>query len=64
MDKITTVTNYDINFCVQMVVPTKGIKINPNNKSFVTKDIKEVIHERKTAFINKDFGALNYQKKS
>ena len=35
----------------------------PNNKSYVTKDMKEVIHERKTAFINRDFGALKLSEK-
>jgi hypothetical protein len=63
LDEITTVTNDYINFCVELVVPTKEIKIYPNNKSYVTKDIQEIIHERKTAFINKDFGALKLAEK-
>ena len=29
----------------------------------MTKDIKEAIHQRKTAFINKDFGALKLSEK-
>ena len=37
-----------------MIVPTKEIKIYPNNKSSVTKDIKKLINKRKLAFKNKD----------
>lgn len=36
LDEITAVTNYYINFCVQLVVPTKEIELYPNNKPFVT----------------------------
>ena len=43
-----------INFCVQLVIPTKLIKIYPNNKRFVSKDIKDIINSRKVAFKNKD----------
>ena len=42
LNKITTVTNDYIDFCVQLVFPTKEIKIYPDNKSYVTKDIKKV----------------------
>lgn len=49
LDEITTVINDYINFCVHLVVPTKEIKIYPNNKSYVTKDIKKVINIRKAA---------------
>lgn len=39
LDEMTTITNDYINVCVQLVVPAKEIKIYPNNKSYVTKDI-------------------------
>ena len=58
LEEMTTVTNDYINFCVQLVVPTKEIKIYPNNKSYVTRDIIQVINTRKVAFKNKDYGAL------
>lgn len=35
-------TNY-IDFCVQVVVPTKELKIYPN-KMFVIKDVKHIIN--------------------
>lgn len=43
-------------FCVQSVIPTKEIKIYPNNKMFITKDVKHIINLRKIAFKNKDMG--------
>lgn len=36
LDDVTTITNDYIHFCVQMVVPTKEIKIYLNNKSYAT----------------------------
>lgn len=63
LDEMTRVTNDYINFCVQLVVPTKEIKIYPNNKSYVTRDIKKVINTRKVAFKDKDFGALKQTEK-
>ena len=39
--EMTAVTNDYINFCVQLVVPTKEIKIYLNSKSYVTKVIKK-----------------------
>lgn len=50
----TTVINDYINFCVQLVVPTKEIKIYPNNKSY---DIKRAINLRNQAFKRK--GVMN-----
>ncbi len=38
-----------IHFCVELLVPTKEITVYPNNKPYVTKDIKGVIHLRKVA---------------
>ncbi len=40
-----------IHFCVELLVPTKEITVCPNNKPYVTKDIKikGVIHLRKVA---------------
>ena len=45
LDEITTVTNDYINFCVELVVPTKEIQIYPNNKSYVTKDMSTEYRE-------------------
>ncbi len=58
LDETTTVTTDYIDFCVQSVIPTKEIKIYPNNKTFITKDVKHIINLRKIAFKNKDIGKL------
>ena len=49
------VTDY-IKFCESVCIKTKTIKSFPNNKPWVTKEIKEVINEKKRAFAegNKD----------
>lgn len=47
------ITDY-INFCVDNVVPTKNILHFPNNKLFITKEVKDCINEKKPAFRNKD----------
>lgn len=54
MDEICTVTTDYINFCVQSVIPTKTIKVYPNNKTYITKDIKQTMNLRKVAFKDKD----------
>lgn len=63
LDERTTVINDYINFCVQLLVPTKEIKIYPNNKLYVTKDIKRVINKRNLAFNNKDTATLRQTEK-
>lgn len=63
LDERTTVINDYINFCVQLVVPTKDIKIYPNNKSYITKDIKKAINLRNQAFKQKDTGTLKQTEK-
>ena len=41
----TTITDYRyVCFCVDVVIPTKQIKIYPNNKPWITKALKEVIN--------------------
>lgn len=43
-----------INFCEQSIIPTKTVKVYPNNKTYITKDIKQVMNLRKLAYKNKD----------
>lgn len=43
IDELTdTVSSYTI-FCVDLVIPTKKVVINPNNKPWVTKELNVVI---------------------
>ena len=40
------ITSY-INFCVEAVIPHKSIKVYPNNKPYITKDIKDCIRRKR-----------------
>lgn len=44
------------------VIPTEDITVYPNNKSYVTKDIKKVMNQRKVAFKNRNFSLLRRKK--
>ncbi|XP_067658336.1 uncharacterized protein [Haliotis asinina] len=52
-DLVDTVTSY-INFCVDLVIPVKEIKTYPNNKPWVSKELKKLLNEKKTAFEEND----------
>ena len=41
-----------ISFCVDNIVPTKTVKIYPNNKPWVTKDVKSLLNRKKAALSN------------
>ncbi|KAI4899250.1 hypothetical protein NFI96_000608 [Prochilodus magdalenae] len=43
------ITDY-INFCVDSTVPTRTVECYPNNKPWVTKDIKALLNKKKRAF--------------
>lgn len=52
-----TITGY-IHFCVDTVVPKKTIIIYPNNKDYITPEIKHLIKRKKQAFRNNDLMEL------
>jgi len=56
------VTGY-IKFCEEMCIETKSIKVFPNNKPWVTKELKSVINERNRAYKNNDRQGLNVARK-
>ncbi|KAJ8405310.1 hypothetical protein AAFF_G00323010 [Aldrovandia affinis] len=60
IDHTVTVTTDYINFCVEGVIPTKKVKVYPNNKTYIKGDIKRVIKDKKTTFQNKDRGELTF----
>ena len=43
------ITDY-INFCVDGIVPARTVRCYPNNKPWVTKDIKAILNKKKRAF--------------
>lgn len=53
LDEATvTITDY-MKFCVDSVVAKKAIVVYPNNKPYITKEIKDCINKKKQAFRNK-----------
>ena len=50
-------TNLDIfnsyfHFCLEMIVPNKKVKIYPNNKPWVSKEIKTILNEKRNIMQN------------
>ena len=48
-DLTETVSDY-INFCTEVCIPTKQVKVYPNNKPWINKNIKNVINKKKQLF--------------
>ena len=42
VDENVNVFNAYLNFCVEMIVPKKTVKCYPNNKPWVTKELKRI----------------------
>ena len=53
VNEATDVISSYINFCEDMLIPTKMVKIFPNNKPWITKTLKKTINEKKIAFQSK-----------
>ena len=49
VEVVDRVTSY-VNFCIDVLVPVKEVKIHPNNKPWITRDIATVLMQRKQAF--------------
>ena len=49
-ENVDTFTCY-LNFCIDMLVPSKSVRIFANNKPWLTKDVKEIINRKKSITI-------------
>ena len=47
---LTDVISSYISFCVESVIPSKHVTVFPNNKPWVTKDLKGVLNKKKMIF--------------
>ena len=47
---VDTVTSY-VKFCEETVIKTKSMHVYPNNKPWVTKDLKVHLNQKKPAFL-------------
>ena len=52
-EALDTITEY-IKFCVDCVATKKDITFYPNNKSYITRELKDCINWKKMAFWNND----------
>jgi hypothetical protein len=50
---VDVVTCY-VQFCVNNAIPTKKVKVFPNNKPWITKEVKSVINKKKQIFGQRD----------
>ena len=50
LDELTDVVSSYISFCVDTVIPSKQTVIFPNNKPWVTKELKSVLNKKKRVF--------------
>ena len=51
--RVSTITDY-INFCRDTVIPVRTVRCYPNNKPWITSDIKDLLNEKKRVFQNGD----------
>ena len=58
IDQITDVITSYIKFCVDSIIPTKTIKVYPNNKPWVTKEMKTYLNLKKIAYQQRDIQKL------
>lgn len=57
INELTDVVCSYISFCKDFVLPTREVKLYPNNKQWISKDIKELLVKRKTVFNKGDANA-------
>ena len=53
IEGVSRCTTDDLNFCMDIVVPTKTVRCFPNNKPWITSDVKDILN-RKRAFKDGD----------
>lgn len=61
-DIVDKVTCY-INYCVDLVLPCKKLKVFANNKPWVTKEVKVAINKKKLAFFSGDKNQIKIAQK-
>lgn len=54
LDELNTVVTDYIHFCVDNVIPTKCIKIFPNDKPRINAELKAALRKKKQAFQQSD----------
>lgn len=52
LDQNVEVCSSYMKFCIDLIIPIKCVTVFPNNKPWVTKDVKEIINRKKSALCN------------
>ncbi len=55
LDELTDVVTSYVSFCVDIVIPVKKCKVFPNNKPWVSKQLKHALNEKKRVYFQGDF---------
>ena len=50
IDELTETVSSYIKFCEDLIVPSKKVKCYSNNKPWITKDVKQIINQKKDAY--------------
>ena len=50
LDELTDTISAYVNFCTDISIPVKHIKVFANNKPWITKNVKEIINRKKCIF--------------
>ena len=63
IDELVTVISEYINFCVDNIIPVRVVKSYPNQKPWISKELIDVLKQKKSAFnANDKSGVKNLQK--
>ena len=54
MDRRASIITGYINFCRGTVIPVRTVRCYPNNKAWITSDIKYLLNQKRRAFKNRD----------
>ena len=63
INELTDVVCSYIIFCTDSVIPTKEVRIFPNNKTWVSKDLKSLLSQRRAGFNRGDIAKLRELRK-
>lgn len=58
LEEVTHCTTDYLNFCMDVVVPTRTVRCFPKNKPWVTSDAKTLLNKKKRAFKEGDLTDL------
>ena len=54
LDELNDVVTSYVSFCVDTVIPVQKRRVYPNNKPWVSKQLKNVLNEKKRAYFQAD----------